>query len=415
MKPYQLVSIAILLSVLTAACNRVEESATASSSTPAIPVQLQTLGTGTLQDSTEFVGTLEAAQTVDLKPQIEGRIAQILTRPGDRVKQGDPIFILAPDQTVPQYQSAQADVNAFIAARHTAAQQLKVAQSQLKSAQSQSQLAQITNNRYQLLVRQGAIDRQTADQFATDSTVQANAVKTAQDQVNASKATLMQAEANVRKAQASASAAEVSVNFKRVVAPIDGLVGNITLKMGDYVESGQTLTTINQNNTFDLQIPIPLNHASTLKPGLPVRLLDPTKNNQISSGRIYFIASAADPGSQSILARAQFLNTSGQLRDAQYVKARVIWDTKLGILVPVDAVTTIGGQNFVFVAQPSTNRQQRQTVARQIPVTLGAIQGQSYQVIRGLKPGERLITTGILNLRDGVAIAPQSDDKGMQP
>ena len=136
-----------------------------------------------------------------------------------------------------------------------------------------------------------------------------------------------------------------------VIAPISGSVGNITLKVGDYVTTGQSLTTLNQNSVFDLQVPIPLGHSKQLHPGLAVQLLDPNGNQLLGSGTLYFVASQTDPSAQTILARARFSNANGMLRDAQYVKARIIWQTKPGVLIPVDAVTSIGGQSFVFVAE----------------------------------------------------------------
>jgi len=407
MKRYELISTVFLLSILTVACGKPEESAQAKNGVPpSIPVQWQTLKTSTLQDSSEYVGTLEAEQTVALKPQIDGRIQQILVKPGDRITQGKPIFILNPDQTGPQLISAQASLKSVSAAHNTATQQLRVSQSQLAAAQSQYELARINNQRYQDLVRQGAIAQATADQYATALKVQVDAVKQAKNQVNASQAVVAQAEANVQKAQADINNAQVSVNYKRVTAPISGSVGNITLKVGDYVTIGQSLTTLNQNSVFDLQVPIPLGRSKQLHPGLAVQLLEPNGNQLLGSGTLYFVASQTDPSAQTILTRARFSNANGMLRDAQYVKARIIWQTKPGILIPVDAVTSIGGQNFVFVAENSAANGTQQ-VAHELPVTLGPIQGQNYQVLQGLKSGDKVITVGITKLKDGAVIANQ--------
>ena len=123
MRKYPLLGTLFLLSILTSSCNKAKDSAKASS--PPTQVQLQSLQTGTLQDSTDYIGTLEAEKTVNLKPEIQGRIQQILVPPGALVKRGDPIIILTPDQTVPQYNSAQAAVVAAIAARNTAAKTLQ--------------------------------------------------------------------------------------------------------------------------------------------------------------------------------------------------------------------------------------------------------------------------------------------------
>ncbi len=409
MRKYPLLGTVLLLSILTSSCNKANDSAKASSPPPTT-VQLQSLQTGTLQDSSEYVGTLEAEKTVNLKPEIQGRIQQILVPPGAQVKQGSPIIILTADQTVPQYNSAQAATAAAIAARNTATKNLQATGSQLSQAQAQYQLAQANNTRYQYLVQQGAIDRATGDTYATNLKVQRDAVRTAQNQVAANQANLVQAEANVRKAQADAASYEVTVNQKRVVAPISGSVGNINLKVGDYVNTGDTLTTINQNNAFDLQIPIPISRAGELKTGLRVQLLDPNTSAAVGSGNIYFVSSQADSNAQSIVTRARFLNRGSNLRDGQYVKARVVWNTKPGVLVPVNAVTTIGGQSFVFVAKENQVNGKNQLVARQVPVTVGDIQGQQYQIEKGLNSGDQVITSGTIKLRDGSPIVSQANN-----
>jgi RND family efflux transporter MFP subunit len=406
MKPYPLLSTILLLSALTTGCDRTGDSSNATGSSPS-SVQWQTLRASSLRDSTDFVSTLEAEQTVQLKPQIDGRIDRVLVKPGDRVQQGDPIFLFNLDATAPQVNSAQANVNATAAARNTAAQQLRVARSQLTSAQSQYELARVNNDRYQYLVSQGAVGQATGDQYATTLKVQMDSVNQARDQVKAAEAAVEQADANILEAQANATTAKVSLNFKQVIAPIAGAVGDITLKSGDYVTTGQVLTTINQNEAFDLQIPIPISRSSELRAGLSVQLLDPNTEESLSVGKIYFVASKADLTAQSILARARFANTRGNLRDSQYVKARVIWRTKPGFMVPTTAVTAIGGQNFVFTAEDRMDNGKAQTIAHQIPVTLGAIQGQNYQVVKGLKSGDRVIVSGILRLREGTPVVSQ--------
>ena len=173
--------------------------------------------------------------------------------------------------------------------------------------------------------------------------------------------------------------------------------------------AGQSLTTINQNDAFDLQIPIPISHAGQVRTGLTVQLLDPNSGEQVGAGKIYFVSSQASTTDQSILTRARFANTDSKLRDGQYVKARVIWSTKPGVMVPTTAVTPIGGQNFVFVAEDKTDdKGKTQTVAHQLPITVGNIQGQAYQVLKGLKPGDRVIVSGVARLRDGAPVAPQT-------
>ncbi len=407
-----LIWIACVLSATS--CSKGDPKANAGGPPPSL-VQVQTLETGTLQDSIEYVGTLQAEQTVNLKPQTAGQIAEILVRPGDRVTKGQQIFRLTPNQTTSQVSSAEANVNAAISARTTALKQVQAARSQIASVQAQYDLARIDNTRNQSLARQGAVAKATADQTLATLRTQAAALQAARDQLGASQAGFDQADANVRKAQADTQTARVGFDLTRVASPINGSVGDITLKVGDYVSIGQTLTTVNQNDSFDLQIPVPIGYSNQLRRGLTVQLLDPNSGKQLSSGNLYFVSAQANSTSQTIQTRARFPNSGGNLRDAQYVRSRIIWKTQSGVLVPTEAVSPIGGQNFVYVATTKTDKEgQKQNVAHQVPVTLGNIQGQNYQVLKGVSPGDRVIVSGVSKLREGAPITPKENNGSTQ-
>jgi RND family efflux transporter MFP subunit len=201
--------------------------------------------------------------------------------------------------------------------------------------------------------------------------------------------------------------ASENLEFNRIVAPIDGVVGDITPKVGDYVEAGNVLTVITQNNALELNIGVPLEQASRLELGLPVEIIDRT-SKAIAKGQISFISPRTDRNSQAILVKAA-IDNNGALRDDSFARARIIWSKQPGVLVPTEAISRIAGKSFVFVAEEVEQENGKTTlVAKQKPVTLGAIQGQAYQVISGVKPGDRLIVSGILNLADGTPITTES-------
>lgn len=434
----KLLSLTLLTVVLIGGCSKKEET-TASTQ---IPVEVKTLGSQTVQESTEFVGTLQADQAVNLVPQINGQITQILVKSGDKVQQGTPLFLIAPDQALPNFQSTVETVRANTAARETAIanlesaranlgasiQQAQAKKSELEAKKADYELAKFENQRIQYLAEKKVDTQLNAEKTATRESVTREAVVTAQKelaaaqqqvaaaqgQVGAAQSSVRQAEANIRQAEAQSASAKVDVNFKRVVAPIDGSVGNITLNPGDYVNTNTVLTTINQNNVFDLQIPVPLSRAGQLRVGLPVQLLDPNTGEELATGSLYFVSTTTDTKSQAIITRARFVNSKGKLRNNQYVKARIVWKSQPGVLVPTLAVTSIGSQSFVFVAEEKTIEGKSQIIARQVPVTLGVSQGENYQVISGLKPGDEVIVSNILKLRDGLPITPKSTGNASQ-
>ncbi|MGB5711691.1 MAG: efflux RND transporter periplasmic adaptor subunit, partial [Waterburya sp.] len=119
-----------------------------------------------------------------------------------------------------------------------------------------------------------------------------------------------------------------------------------------------------------------------------------------------FISPEVDQTTQSILTKVAFQN-DGSLRDREYVQVKVIWQENPGLLVPTRAVTTLGGQKFVYVATPGDS-EEAGLVAKQQPVKLGTIQGQEYQVVSGVEEGDQIVVTRILDIKDGTAITEES-------
>jgi RND family efflux transporter MFP subunit len=448
---YILFSLAVLGASLVNGCTNDKE--TLLSNRPPLPVELSTLETKNLIDATEYVGTLESKETINLVPQINGQLTKILVNSGAQVKKGQLLFTIAPDQAVPIYKSnletvqlnvegkklaianletARANLETNIANLSVAEQQVPAKRSLLDAAKSQYNLAKYENHATQYLFQKKVapeLKAQTTEsqeevakenvisaQKELDAAIQQVAVAkgqiaAAKAQVAAAQSNVGKADAGIKQAQAQANAAKVNVSFKNVTSPIDGTVGNVALRVGSVVNTTSTiLTTINRNDAFDLQIPVPINRASQLRKGLSVQLLDPTTGDELATGNLYFVSPTTSANTQVILTRANFLNPNGKLRNAQYVKARIIWKTQPGVLVPAMAVTTIGPQNFVYVPQEKKVGEQTQMLAQQLPVTLGPIQGQSYQVVSGLKAGDKIIVSNILKLTNGSPISPQKSN-----
>lgn len=395
---------ALSLSLLGTSCRPTPE---ANAAPPVIPVQLATLQTSTVKDSSEFVGNLEAAQIVEVRPEIQGRIEQIFVEPGQAVGAGQSIMVLKPDQTVPQYQGSLAGVDVAIGNRDNALKALDVAKAQLNTAAATLELDAVNVDRAQQLVDAGALGQIRLDEALNKQEASRNNVIAAREQVAAAEVQVQQAEAAIRQAQAQADASRVSVEFKDVVTPIAGVLDNLPVKLGDYVNTGQAVAKVTQLEAMLLNIQVPSNRAAQLRTGLAVELLDPNTKAQIATGSLTFVAPTVDTQAQTILTKAQFRNPDGQLRDGQYVEARIIWATQPGLLIPVTSITRVGGKNFVYVVdeQPDDNGQ---TVVRLTPVELGDIAGDNYQVRSGLEVGDRIAVSNILKLRDGVPVQPES-------
>ncbi|MEB3314176.1 MAG: efflux RND transporter periplasmic adaptor subunit [Cyanobacteriota bacterium] len=400
------VELTMALGLLVGGCAR---SSPPVDTAKAVPVQIQTLEPGTVEDSSEFIGTLEAEQRIALKSEVSGRIAQIFVTSGDGVGQGQPIIQLRPERVGAEVASAQAAAEAAAFAQQAAQAQVDGAQANLARTQSDLQLAQTDFNRSQRLASKGAISRQELDSAQNRLEAARAAEKSAQDGWRAAQASLQQAAASLRQAQSQVNVKQEDLGFTQVVAPVAGRVGDMALRVGDFISSGQTLTTIVQNQDLFIRLQVPTRRATQLRLGLPIELLNPDTGESLATGTLGFISPDVDTSAQSILVKAGFPNEASLLRDGQLVQARIIWSTTTALLVPTVAVTRLGNQSFVFVATDQTSEQgQPFQVASQRPVQLGDIQGSNYRVLEGLQVGDRVVVTNILKLKDGLPINPQA-------
>ncbi|MGB7415833.1 MAG: efflux RND transporter periplasmic adaptor subunit [Thermosynechococcaceae cyanobacterium] len=372
------------------------------------PVKLQRLQPGVIEEGTSFVGNLEAQTGIELKPKVEGRVTQIFVSSGATVQSGRPIVQLSAAKSQAEFRASLATISSARADRNSAQAQLGVTKAERASALAEVDLQKTEYNRISQLVKQGVLARRELDRVTRDLNSAQAALSVANEQIQAAQANIEATEAAMAENKANASALREDLLDTQVVAPIGGVVGDIPVKVGDYIDVGETLTTITQNQTLEIKLAIPLERRDQLRVGLPVEVRSFQNNETLATGNISFISPTANAATQSVLAKATFSNANGTLQDAQRVSGTVIWKKRTGVLVPTTAISRLGGETFVFVAKTSEEKPDA-LVAQQRPVQLGNIQGNSYQVISGLRPGETIVVSGILNLSDGAPIKAQSE------
>ncbi len=323
---------------------------------PPMPVEIVTLAPKPIEQIGEFVGTIKSRRQTTIQPQAEGIITKISVKSGDRVAAG---ALLLEIDAGPQ-RSAVAVLEGIRSAREADAIYAKQQATRAKS-----------------LLDVGAMSQQEFDQ--------ANA------QQKAAEAQLKSVDDQIRQQQAELA-------YYRVVAPTAGVVGDIPVREGDRVTKSSMLTTIEAGGGLEVYVNVPVQEAPKLKLGLPIRLLNDT-GDVLATEKINFISPAVDDVTQTVLVKAAVEDIS-RLRTEQFVRARILWSTDPGLLVPVTAVNRINGQYFVFVAENG----QRGLAAHQRPVSLGTVIGNAYVVISGLKAGDQLIVSGLQKIGDGAPV-----------
>jgi RND family efflux transporter MFP subunit len=399
---------------------------------PPTPVELSQPRSSTVQDSSDYAANLDSRQSVRVQPRVGGQIAAIYVRPGDRVETGQVLVQIDAAEQQAQVASreaatatASADIVAARARVANANETLRSLEARRAEAVANVQLNRKEYQRFQQLVKEGATSQQNADQRLNALQTAEAALNAADAEISAQRSSVAEEQSTVARSQRAMEEAEANVAERaaqldnyRIVAPVAGIVGNIPVKVGDVVNNTTQLLTVTQNDRLEIQIQVPLDRSGDLRTGLPVRLLD-DRDREIQSGRISFIAPDVDPETQSIQAKASFDNVRN-LRTAQFIRARVIWQQGTGVLVPTSAIARLAGRNFIFIATPYSSSNcataappppgapkpaADQLVAVQKPIELGKIIGNDQEVAQGLNRSDRIVTSGILQLQNCTPIA----------
>lgn len=341
-----------------AGCNKAQPQPQAQGGMQALPVQTMTVAESPVPQTDEYVATIKSRRSATISPQVDGNLTSILVHSGDHVTAGQALM-----QIDPVKQQATLDSQA---------------------ATEQQKLAVYQYNQLQ-------VDRQR--KLFSDGIISKDALDQAEQSFANSKA-------DYESSKASRVEQEKQLAYYRIVAPFDGIVGDIPVHIGDYVSSTTVLTTVDENKDLEAYIYIPTERASQVHNGLGVQILD-NNENPAEKTAIDFVSPEVDNGLQGILAKAPVHSPS--LRTAQLVKARVVWGVTPRPVVPVLAVTRLGGQAFVFVAQDAGGGH---FVAHQQAISLGDTVGNNYAVLSGLTNGDKVIVSGTQFLVDKMPVMP---------
>jgi RND family efflux transporter MFP subunit len=347
----------LALAALGVACSEGSVRGAQAQGPAGIPVKVETAKLVSVDDTTEYVATLKSRDTAVIMPQVEGVITDIFVHSGSRVSAGTSLM-----QIDPAKQQAT----------------LKTQEDTVKAKQ-----AELIWDQQEFERNSGLYDAKVVSKQALDQ------ARTALDQA---KAQLQSLEAQVRQET-------VQLHYYRVTAPSAGIVGDIPVRVGDRVTTTTPLTTVDKPGSLEAYVYVPIERSSQLHSNLPVQIIDQS-GTVIAESRINFISPQVDSTTQTVLAKAPIANNNDKLRNAQFIHARIVWGSENRTVVPVLAVSRLGGQYFAFVAE----QQDGKTVAHQKPLRVGDMTGNNYVVLEGIKPGDKIIVSGTQFLIDGAPV-----------
>jgi len=356
MSPTRFPSLAVVVLAGAAACGGTGPAAQGpgAGGPPPAGVKIVTLEQKPIEQASEFIATVQSRRSSTIQPEVDGVVTRILVKSGDRVRLGTPLVQINADKQQASVRSTEAN---------------------LAGTQADAQYWRQQVKRLEALVAAGAISRQEFEQ--------------AQNSLRTAEARLSALEAQLREGR-------VELQYYRVEAPQNGVVGDIPVRVGDRVTTSTIITTIDEQAALEAYIQVPLDRSPDVRAGLPVQLLD-AEGKVAATNPITFVAPRVDDATQTVLVKSLLKEVPPSIRVQQFVRSRIIWRSTPGLTIPITAVSRISGQYFCFVAEDGPNG----LVARQRPVQVGELKGNDYIVLGGLKPGDRVITVGVQKIGDG--------------
>jgi multidrug efflux system membrane fusion protein len=339
-----------------------------------VPVLVATAKSADVPVYLDGVGTVRALNTVNVRPQVDGKLINISFREGQDVQKG---YVLAKIDPV-IYQAAYDQAVA-------------------KKAQDEAQLAnaRLDLERYTRLAATNAVNKQ---------------------QLDTQKAMVKQLEALVQFDQAAVDNSRATLSYTNVIAPISGRTGIRQVDEGNIVKAAEAagIVVLTQLQPISVFFNLPQQNLPELNKGqaeaaLAVDALDADGKTVLDKGKVVVIDNQVDQTTGTVKIRGEFPNSNLQLWPGQFVNIRLLINTLQNVVVvPTAAIQRGPNGAFVYVVkEDNTVTARRVHLAQQDDV-------QSV-ITEGVQAGERVVTTGFARLTEGTSVTISGEAPGSTP
>jgi membrane fusion protein (multidrug efflux system) len=312
----------------------------------AMPVEAVQVRVGPSQRQIQAVGSLRSNESVVVRPELAGRIVQFNFDEGQKVRKGQLLVQL--DATVPR--------------------------AELVQMQAALSLAKSNYERAQELFKRNAGTERALDE----------------------------ARAKLRNDEAAVRLAEARLEKYALSAPFDGVIGLRKVSIGDFVNAGADLVNLEQIDPLKVDFRVPEVFLASLRVRQRIAVTVDALPGREFGGEVYAIDPLVDASGRAVGIRARIANPDDTLRPGLFARVSLVVDEKLeAIFVPEQSLVPVNDQLFVF--KVVDGRQGGKVVAF-TKVKLGERRKGEAEVVEGLKPGDVVVTAGLLKIRDGMPV-----------
>lgn len=358
----------LLLPLLLAGCGGHKGADDSKASSNSVPVETAVVGRAPVDASYAGTATLEAVAEADVVAKTPGVLLQLDAEEGMHVERG---------QLLARLDDADA-------------------RAQLEQSRAQMRKADAVYDYAKKSIERKLIPRRDFDQARFDRENQ----------------------------HAAYAEAQLKLSYTRIVAPISGVISRRAVKTGNLIKQNDVLFHIVDMQPLQAVLNVPERELGTLKPGQPVQLSVDALPQKRFEGQVARVAPVVDAGTGTFRVTVQFKGDDGVLRPGMFGRFRIVYDHRRdAITVPRSALVEEDGEVAVYVVEPGKAKPPKRDkpaagdavaaeksvpktvdVAHRRVIATGYGEGDRIEVVKGLQPGERVITVGRNAVRDGTEV-----------
>jgi len=335
-----------------------------------VPVEVETVSPGSIQETIELTGWIKANQVVDLASKVAGRVeslhlvsdagALIPVEEGVSVKKGQQLAVIDHDVYLAQLAAAEASV--------------KAREVELADAERE-------RKRIVALYEGGSATEQSKDRAVTAAELAATSLSLA---------------------GANLELARVNLRESMIISPINGTVTAKHIDQGNLIKTGDRIFTIADMETVKVIVAIAEKYGAEIAGGMPVKIrVDAFPDRQFDA-EVYSIYPALDDQTHTIQIEIRLSNEQLLLKPGMFARVTLIKKRKDDVVVIARDVV-LGGKidkHYVYVVEEASVRK----IARKRFVEIGIKQADKYEIMDGLEAGEVLVVNGMNYLSDGMSV-----------
>jgi RND family efflux transporter MFP subunit len=384
----------LLIAAVAAGCGTAKGESTAT--TGAAAALTVTTVAATEQQITRFLkvsGTLAAEESADVAAEIQGRVIATPVERGTRVAEGADLIRISPAEA--QAQAAEAEANAAQLEGRlglNGGTELDIEKvPEVANARATLSLSQGDFERARTLFEKKLLSQADFDQKSSQAEVTRRQYDIARNSAVQQYQALLAARARV-------SLARKALADTVVKAPFTGVVGERLVSVGDYVTRGTKVASVMRTTPLRVQLTVPQQFSTDVAVGRIVSLEVDSAPGKQFMGKVRYVSPALQADSRTLIVEAVVPNEDGSLRPGSFATAQIEQSSHSpAVLVPAASVRTVAGTSRVYVV--SGDR------AEERLVTVGQAEGDLVEITSGIKRGEKVATSQVAQLADGVRVA----------